>query len=360
MKRKSFIFFILIAIGSFCFAQGHITPCNLIYPEDFCKDFFILQKKSISISKGSKSDFRSEVNLDVVNVKESAESTFGYINFYGPSSRKLKENCISVYINDKSVKAVKGIYQDGEKYLFESIVPSGHFKIKYIIEHNGYEISGQRYCEISNYCIKNWNVSDSYSEEISISLYNDIISFDREDAKIVGKGKQNGNSYFLKSGGIYYSTKKRDSDYSIICQIFFNGFGGGSGAPTLPSIYNDDKKISSATDFIYQFITAAKIISKELEYDYLHDRYEDLIEYIKLSSKEELRLFRNAFYAKNGYVFKDSALNDFFNTSICYWPDNSVTLNSIKMTEEERILLEMIQDAEKGEQPEDILNKYKK
>ena len=361
MKRKSFIFLILIAIGSFCFAQGHSTPCNLIYPDDFCKDSFILQKKTINISQGSKKDFKSEVILDVENVKESTVCTFVYINFYDPTSWKLEEDCISVYINDKPVKTVKDIYQDGDKYLFEMTVPSGYFKIKYVIEHSGREISGQHYCEISNYFIKNWNVSDSYSEEMFISLYNDIITFDRTNAKLIGKGKREGNSYFLKSGSIYYSTDKRDSyTYNTIwCINFFNGCGGGSGAPTLPSIYNSNEKVSSATEYIYQFITAAKIVSEELKYDWLHDRYEDLLEYIKKSSKEELRLFRNAFYAKNGYIFNDSTLNDFFNTSITYWPDDSVTQSSIKMSKEEKILIEMIQAAERGESPEAVFDKYK-
>lgn len=359
MKKRVLITFILIALSSICFAQGFSTPCELIYPDDSCKDSFILQKKTINISQGSKKDFKSEVILDVVNVKKSTVSTFVYINFYDPTSRKLEEDCISVYINDKPVKTVKDIYQDGDKYLFEMTVPSGYFKIKYVIEHSGSEISGQHYCEISNYFIKNWNVSDSYSEEMFISLYNDIISFDRTNAKLIGKGKREGNSYFLKSGSIYYSTEERDSYNTIWCINFFNGYGGGSGAPTLPSIYNRDKKVSSATEYIYQFITAAKIVSEELKHDWLHEHYEDLLEYIKKSSKEELRLFRNAFYAKNGYSFKDSTLNDFFNTSISYWPDDSVTQSSIKMSKEEKILIEMIQAAERGESPEAVFDKYK-
>ncbi len=360
MKRKIIIVFILIAIGSFCFAQGFSTPCNLIYPDDFCKDSFILQKKTINISKSSKKDFKSEVILDVENIKESAESTFVYINFLDITSRSLKEDCISVYINEKLVKTVKDVYQEGDKYLFKMVVPSGRFKIKYIIEHSGHEISGTHYCEISNYFIKNWNVSDSYTEEIVVSLYNDIISFDREGAKLVGKGKQNGNSFFLKSGSIYYSTKECDSDYSIICNSFFNGCGGVSGAPTLPSIYSDDKKVNSAQSYIYQFITAANIVSDELQDDYNHSNYENLIEYIKSSSKDELRLFRNAFYAKNNYVFKDASLNDFFSSAICYFPDESITQNSIKISKEEKILIEMIQAAEKGKSPEEVFNRYKK
>ncbi|MBO7639206.1 MAG: YARHG domain-containing protein, partial [Treponema sp.] len=37
--------------------------------------------------------------------------------------------------------------------------------------------------------------------------------------------------------------------------------------------------------------------------------YEELIELLKEIDKNQLRLLRNSFYAKNGYVFKDSSLN---------------------------------------------------
>ena len=368
MKRKSFIFLILIAIGSFCFAQGLYTPCELIYPDDFCNDSFILQKKTINISKGIKKHFKSEVILDVENVKESTVSTFVYTNLWGPASLELEEDCISVYINDKSVKTVKDIYQDGDKYLFEMQVPSGDFKIKYIIEHKGQEISGKYQCRISNYFIENWNVSDCYSEEMFISLYNDVISFfsndEPTDVKLVGNGKQNGNEYFLKSGYFYYSTKKINSEFNIICKNFYNGCGGdGSGFPVLPSTHNADHKIHSSTQYIYEFISAAKMIECKLRnynQEFYNDIFEDLLNLLNDNlNKDELRILRNAFYAKNGYIFKDSTLIDFFNTSISYWPDDSVTQNSIKMSKEEKILIEMIQAAERGESPEAVFDKYK-
>jgi hypothetical protein len=368
MKRKSFIFLILIAIGSFCFAQGRYTPCELIYPDDFCKDSFILQKKTINISKGIKKHFKSEVILDVENVKESTVSTFVYTNLWDPASLELEEDCISVYINDKSVKTVKDIYQPGEKYLFEMQVPSGDFKIKYIIEHNGQEISGKYQCRISNYFIENWNVSDCYSEEMFISLYNDVISFfsndEPTDVKLVGNGKQNGNEYFLKSGYFYYSTKKINSEFNIICKNFYNGCGGdGSGIPVLPSTHNADHKIHSSTQYIYEFISAAKMIECKLRYynqEFYNDIFEDLINLLNDNlNKDELRILRNAFYAKNGYVFKDENLNKYFSSALCYWPDKSVAINNIKMNESEKILIEMIQAAERGESPEAVFDKYK-
>ncbi len=369
MKRKSFIFLILIAIGGFCFAsESRFTPCEMIYPDDFCKDSFILQKKTINISKGSKKDFKTEVILDIENLKESTISTFIYINFYDLGILELNEDCISVYINDKPVKTVKDINQEGDKYKFEVAVPSGNFKLKYIIEHTGYHISGYHFCNISNYCIKNWNVSASYLEEMFISLYNDVISFfsndEPTDVKLVGNGKQNGNEYFLKSGYFYYSTKKINSEFNIICKNFYNGCGGdGSGIPVLPSTHNADHKIHSSTQYIYEFISAAKMIECKLRYynqEFYNDIFEDLINLLNDNlNKDELRILRNAFYAKNGYVFKDENLNKYFSSALCYWPDDSVTQNSIKMSKEEKILIEMIQAAERGESPEAVFDKYK-
>ena len=370
MKRKSFIFIILIAIGGFCFAsESRYTPCEMIYPDDFCKDSFILQKKTINISKGSKKDFKSEVILDIENLKESTISTFIYINFYDLGILELNEDCISVYINNKPVKTVKDINQEGDKYKFEVAVPSGNFKLKYIIEHTGYHISGYHFCNISNYCIKNWNVSASYLEEMFISLYNDVISFFSNDepinVKLVGTGKQNDNEYFLKSGYFNYSTKKINSGFSIICKNFYNGCGGdGSGIPVLPSIYNNDYKIHSSTQYIYEFISAAKIIEAKLRddgWEPIDSNFEDLLSLLNdILNKDELRILRNAFYAKNGYVFKDEYLNKYFSSALCYWPDKSITQESIEFKLSEKILMEMIQAAERDESPEAVFNKYKK
>ena len=365
MRKKIIITFILIALSSICFAQGFSTPCDLIYPDDSCKDSFILLQKNVNIQKCGERSFESEVVLDVENTKESVKSTFIYLNPYDPTSRSLDSDSISVYINDKLVKAIKDDdYENGDRYLFTAVVPSGHFKIKYIMKHGGSEISGTYYCEIENYNIKEWRVSDSYSETISASIYNDVISFDPADVKLVGTGKQSGNSYFLKSGYISYSTKKKDSRFSIDCQNFYNGFGGGSGCPIPPSIYSDDEKIHSAIGYIYEFITDARIVEEKLKWDndndYLNYSFSKLLEVLERLDKDELRLLRNAFYAKNNYVFKDSSLNNFFSSAICYYPDKSVTVDKIKIEKHEKILIEMIQAAEKGESAKAVFDKYKK
>ena len=177
-------------------------------------------------------------------------------------------------------------------------------------------------------------------------------------------GRYNPLNSFLKSGYFYYSTKKINSGFSIICKNFYNGCGGdGSGIPVLPSTHNADHKIHSSTQYIYEFISAAKMIECKLRYynqEFYNDIFEDLINLLNDNlNKDELRILRNAFYAKNGYIFKDSTLNDFFNTSITYWPDDSVTQSSIKMSKEEKILIEMIQAAERGESPEAVFDKYK-
>ncbi len=364
MKKRSFITFILLVLSSICFAQGFSTPCDLIFPQGDYKDSFILLQKNVNIQKCGERSFESEVVLDVENVKDSAECSFLYINYYDPTSRHLEADCISVFINDKSVKTVKVDYEEGDKYLFKCVVPAGQFKIKYIMEHGGSEISGTYGCDIENYNIKYWNVSDTYSETITASIYDDVISFDPADVKLVGTGKQNGNEYFLKSGYFYYFTKEKDSGFYINCKNLYNGYRGGSGCPIPLSIYTDDQKLPSAIGYIYEFITDAKIIEEKLKWDndndYLNYSFSKLLEVLERMDKDELRLLRNAFYAKNGYVFKDENLNKYFGSAICYFPDKSMTIDKIKVTESEKIVIEMIQAAEQGESPEAVFNKYKK
>ena len=202
-----------------------------------------------------------------------------------------------------------------------------------------------------------------------ISLCNDVISFFSNDepinVKLVGTGKQNDNEYFLKSGYFNYSTKKINSGFSIICKNFYNGCGGdGSGIPVLPSIYNNDYKIHSSTQYIYEFISAAKIIEAKLRddgWEPIDSNFEDLLSLLNdILNTDELRILRNAFYAKNGYVFKDEYLNKYFSSALCYWPDKSITQESIEFKLSEKILMEMIQAAERDESPEAVFNKYKK
>lgn len=359
MKKKLIIIFLMFALSSICFAQGFSIPCDVIYPVESCKNSFILENKTVKIAD----DSRTEVVLTVTNRNQTSESLFTYINYYGATSRSMKADDITVYINGKQVKTFKEAYSEGENFLFTGSVPKGTFKIKCIMNAGGREISGTSYIEIYNDFIKNWNVSESYTEEIYVSMYNDIISFDRKDGTLefAGKGKQKGDSFFLTSGYVKFTTKNKNSFVTVWKRNYKNGSGGGFGAPTLPSSYDRDKKVYYATDYITQFITAARIVSNEVKgYEYSHDNYKDLIEYLNLATKEELRLFRNAFYAKNGFVFKDPELNKFFDDSICYIPNNTLKQDSIKKTEEEKILIEMIQAAEQGKQPEDVINSYRK
>ena len=147
-----------------------------------------------------------------------------------------------------------------------------------------------------------------------------------------------------------------DLGISIRCSSLNNGHSGGSGLPVLPY---SAKKMQSATEYIYEFITAARIIEYELLGDYEHAPFEELIELLKQMDKNQLRLFRNSFYAKNDYVFKDSSLNNFFSSALCYIPNKSVTVDKIKTEKHEKILIEMILAAEKGESPEDVFDKYR-
>ena len=200
-----------------------------------------------------------------------------------------------------------------------------------------------------------WILSDKYEENIYISITNSYVKVENGTFTILGNGKKDGNTFFLKSGSLF-SKSKMDLGISIRCSSLNNGHSGGSGLPVLPY---SAKKMQSATEYIYEFTTASRIIEYELIGGYEHEPFEGLIELLKQMDKNQLRLFRNSVYAKNDYVFKDTYLNNFFSSALCYLPDKSVTVDKIKIEKPETILIEMIQAAEKGKSPEAVFDKYR-
>lgn len=54
----------------------------------------------------------------------------------------------------------------------------------------------------------------------------------------------------------------------------------------------------------------------EMSYFYFQDLGDKIIDkrFLLSMTKEQLRLFRNMFYAKHGYIFKDEYLRDYFNS----------------------------------------------
>lgn len=73
-----------------------------------------------------------------------------------------------------------------------------------------------------------------------------------------------------------------------------------------------------------------------------------ILDSLKSLNKDQLRILRNSFFAKNGYVFKDQNLKDFFARGSYYTPDTSVSMNSIIRSEGDIILINIIQHLESG------------
>ena len=73
-----------------------------------------------------------------------------------------------------------------------------------------------------------------------------------------------------------------------------------------------------------------------------------ILDSLKSLSKDQLRILRNSFFAKKGYVFKDQNLKDFFARGSYYTPDSSVSMNSIIRSEGDIILINIIQRLESG------------
>ena len=73
-----------------------------------------------------------------------------------------------------------------------------------------------------------------------------------------------------------------------------------------------------------------------------------ILDSLKSLNKDKLRILRNSFFARNGYIFKDQALKDFFAKGSYYTPDSSVTMNNIFRTEGDIILINTIQNLEAG------------
>lgn len=354
MKRFFVIlFFVFISLN--CFAQGTIAGRFTMYPEESSKNSLILCERTVNL----KGYFNISNTLNLLNNSNSENEAviiFHYeLSLYGS---KPSENAVSIYVNNMKLKSFQTKTDDfgyiDFYYKFE--LPKGHFMLSYSMDDDGSSLGGPDTCYIKRTDEEKWILSDEYEENIYISIINSYVEVENGTFTILGNGKKDGNTFFLKSGSLF-STTKKDLGITIKCSSLNNAHSGGSGLPVLPY---DAKKMHSATEYIYEFTTGARIIEYELIGDYDHAPFEELIELLKEMDNNQLRLLRNSFYAKNGYVFKDENLNKYFSSAICYFPDKSMTIDKIKVTESEKIMIEMIQAAERGESPEAVFNKYKK
>ena len=354
MKRFLAISF-LIFISINCFAQGTTAGRFTVYPDESSKDSLILCGRTVNIQ----GYFNIANTLDLLNNSNSENEAVIIFHYeLGLYSRELSEDAVSMYVDNKKFKPFQTKTDDHSyiDFYYKFELPKGHFKLSYSMDDDGSSLGGPSTCYIQETDKEKWILSDKYEENIYISITNSYVKVENGAFTILGNGKKDGNTFFLKSGSLF-SKSKMDLGITIYYSSLNNGHSGGSGFPVLP--YNA-KKMQSATEYIYEFVTAARIIEYELIGGYEHEPFEELIELLKQMDKNQLRLFRNSFYAKNGYVFKDESLNKYFSSAICYFPDKSMTIDKIKVTESEKIMIEMIQAAERGESPEAVFNKYKK
>ena len=347
------LFFVFISLN--CFAQGTTAGRFIVYPEESSKDSLILCGRTVNIQ----GYFNIANTLDLLNNSNSENEAviiFHYnLSLYG---RTPSEDDVSIYVDNMKLKPFQ-TETDDQGYIdfyYKFELPKGHFKLSYSMDDDGSSLGGPDTCYIKKTDEEKWMLSNKYEEKIYISIINSYVKVENGAFTIDGKGKKDGNTFFLKSGFLF-SKSKINSGITIRCSTINDGHSGGSGLPVLP--YNA-KEMHSATEYIYEFTTAARIVEYELIGDYEHAPFEELIILLKEMDKNQLRLLRNSFYAKNGYVFKDSSLNTFFSSALCYIPDKSVTVDKIKIEEYEKILIEMIQAAEKGESAEAVFDKYKK
>ena len=353
MKRFLVIlFFVFLSLN--CFAQGTTAGRFTVYPEESSKDSLILCGRTVNL----KGYFNISNTLNLLNNSNSENEAviiFHYdLSLYGS---KPSEASVSIYVDNMKLNSFQTKTDDFDyiDFYYKFELPKGHFKLSYSMDDDGSSLGGPDTCYIKRTDEEKWILSDKYEENIYISITNSYVEVENGTFTILGTGKKDGNTFFLKTGCLF-SKGKINSGITIRCSTINDGHSGGSGLPVLPY---SAKKRQSATEYIYEFITAARIIEYELLGGYDRAPFEELIELFKQRDKNQLRLFRTSFYAKNDYVFKDSSLNNFFSSALCYIPDKSVTVDKIKTEKHEKILIEMIQAAEKGESPEAVFDKYR-
>ena len=62
--------------------------------------------------------------------------------------------------------------------------------------------------------------------------------------------------------------------------------------------------------------------------------------------KDQLRLFRNLIFARNGYVFKSTDLRDYFNS--CSWYKQNPAFNESEMRKDEKDFISLMQKYEEN------------
>lgn len=79
--------------------------------------------------------------------------------------------------------------------------------------------------------------------------------------------------------------------------------------------------------------------SSEVSDDWIYDRIHVKREYLRLLTLGQLRIFRNTFFARNGYDFGDTDLGRYFRRFRWYRPDTTSTAGLLNEVEEENVRL---------------------
>lgn len=135
------------------------------------------------------------------------------------------------------------------------------------------------------------------------------------------------NYYLLHpSSSLTFKAKNFKPDYDIFC------FSMQKFMPEYAMLYYnmDVEKIDEKTDFISAL---------NLNTDYCD---------FKAFSDFELRILRNYVFARHGYIFKDTVLQNYFSKMYWYLPDSNTVSDESILTTEEKKLLDLVKKEEEN------------
>jgi len=369
--KKYLLLFICLFLCSYGFSQGTIASCTVLYPEESVKDQLLLCNRTTKISLESPACFRFEVTLDVINMsKDDLNCNLIYSQYLGVYDREHSENDISVYVNNNKLVLKEKGDKEAIDFIYECVIPKGFSTITYVIVDGGTCIERFTQGSVEYWNITKWNLAEGFLNKYYINIYNQTISVDDTKFKMLGTGKEevedNINYFHLKSGTLYYESNNLKEYIHIETPQDgkYRYFVNGSGAPVVSKMPSDP----SCYFYVYQFLSASKIIGDTLRYGFYGDtgkydeyyvqRVNGFVEMLKTYDKQQLRLLRNAFFAIHDYAFKDPELLSFFSSSLDYFPDENVTQDSIEKQKSDEIVLEMIQALENDKSVDDVVRKY--
>ena len=100
------------------------------------------------------------------------------------------------------------------------------------------------------------------------------------------------------------------------------------------------------------------LVERYFDFSFLYSHNSDVLEILLEGDKTDTRILRNLIFAKNGYVFKDSSLNNYF----CSFKKYNPISKKLKLNIEEEMNLNLIKLVESGNSKKilEILLEYEK